>query len=127
MRQSNISRIQGFTLMEIMIAVSLISLLAIIAIPNFVKARATSQQNACINNMRKIDDAVNQWALEKGHSTSDPAPDIAADLSAYIKLNSQNSVPGCPAGGDYTLDSVGAHPQVICSKSSLNDTPHIVQ
>ncbi len=62
----NTSRNAGFTLVEIMIVVAIIGLLAAIAIPNFVKARNTSQANACINNLRQIDSAVQQWALESG-------------------------------------------------------------
>ena len=51
-----------------MIVVAIIGLLAAIAIPNFIKARATSQQNACINNLKQIDGAISEWALETGQS-----------------------------------------------------------
>ena len=53
----------GFTLVEIMIVVALIGLLASIAVPNWVHARSTSQVNACINNLRQIDGAKQQWAI----------------------------------------------------------------
>ena len=108
----------GFTLVEIMIVVAIIGLLAAIAIPNFVKARATSQANACINNLRQIDAAINQWALENGKSTGS-AVTYPSAVSAYIKLNSAGSVPPCPAGGTYGTTALGATPQVNCTLSTL--------
>jgi len=110
----------GFTLVEIMIVVAIIGLLAAIAIPNFVKARATSQANACINNLRQIDAAENQWALEKGHTTGWTAPTLTSDLTPYIKLNSAGNIPPCPAGGTYNTFTVGATPQVTCTLSGAN-------
>jgi len=103
--------------------VAIIGLLAAIAIPNFIKARATSQQNACINNLRQIDGAINEWALETGQSNGATVSDVSV-VSAYIKMNSNNLVPSCPAGGSYTTATVGANPQVSCSLSGLAGTPH---
>ena len=57
---------KGFTLVEIMIVVAIIGLLAAIAIPSFMRARTTSQMNACINNLRQIEAAKDQYALEMG-------------------------------------------------------------
>ena len=93
----NTSRKAGFTLVEIMIVVAIIGLLAAIAIPNFIKARNTSQINACINNLRQIDSAIQQWALE-----NKKADTAAPTTSVYAYLKSQ-AVPVCPGGGAYTL------------------------
>ena len=91
-----------------MIVVAIIGLLAAIAIPNFVRARTTSQMNACINNLRQIDGAKQQWALE--HQKPASALLTAADITPYLK---GNALPVCPAGGVYTLNPVGLAP--ICN------------
>ena len=65
-----------------MIVVAIIGLLAAIAIPNFVRARSTSQMNACINNLRQVDSAKQQWALEKGKQGTDLP--VLADIAPYI-------------------------------------------
>src|SRR5436309_9448283 len=106
------SRKSGFTLVEIMIVVAIIGLLAAIAIPNFVRARTTSQQNACINNLRQVDGAIQQWALEQ---KKDPTAAVTYnDISGFLK----NSVV-CPSGGttfadSYTISDVATRP--ICQK-----------
>ena len=113
----------GFTLVEIMIVVAIIGLLAAIAIPNFVRARARSQATSCINNLHQIDGAVTEWALENGMKTGDPGPSLTSDLTPYLRLNANNAIPSCPVGGSYTMDTVGAIPQVSCNLSTL-DPPH---
>jgi len=118
----------GFTLVEIMIVVAIIGLLAAIAIPNFIKARATSQANACINNLRQIDGGEQQWALEN-KQTSSSAPTSIANLvtGGYVRTPGGNS-PSCPASGTYTTAAaISVMPTIACSLSTLTSSPHLLQ
>ena len=76
-------RNKGFTLVEIMIVVAIIGLLAAIAVPSFLKARDSARRNACINNMRQIDGAKDQYALEYGGVATTVL--FSANVGLYIK------------------------------------------
>ncbi len=105
-----------------MIVVAIIGLLAAIAIPNFVKARTTSQQNACINNLRLIDSSKQQWALEQRQQSSNTP--VGSDLQPYLGRGSGGELPTCPVDPQnsfttsYTAGTVGNKPTCLIVTSS---------
>jgi competence protein ComGC len=101
------------------VMIPVIGLLAAIAIPNFVKARVTVQSNACVNNMRAIDSAVQQWALEKGKAKTD-----AIDEAAVATYMNGGVIPQCPAGGSYIFaPTVDTKPPVTCPNETAGPPP----
>ena len=86
--------------------VAVLGLLAAIAIPSFVKARQTSQENVCINNMRQIDSAKEQWAMQANANAGAVAG--AAEISPYLM---GGVIPACPAAGTYTLHVIAQEPE----------------
>jgi prepilin-type N-terminal cleavage/methylation domain-containing protein len=98
----------GFTLVEIMIVVAIISLLASIAIPNYAQSREAARQGVCISNLQQIEGAIQRWSLEM---KKDEGQAVAyGDIRHYL----QRSVV-CPAGGtsfedSYTITTVEAAP-----------------
>jgi prepilin-type N-terminal cleavage/methylation domain-containing protein len=115
------SRRTGFTLVEIMIVVAIIALLAAIAVPGFLRARKRSQASRIINDLRLIDSAVDQYAIETNKKSGDPVQ--ISDWTNYLKkgtnlYSSGLDILGNPYG-DQTVDSL---PKVnTTSRNNLSD------
>lgn len=108
----NIRRLPAaFTLVEIMIVVAIIALLAAIAVPGFLRARKRSQATRILNDLRLIDSAVDQYAIENNLATGATVP-IAA-WTAYIKQGTALSSTGASLlGSSYGAQTVDSLPQV---------------
>jgi prepilin-type N-terminal cleavage/methylation domain-containing protein len=104
----------GFSLLEIMIVVTIIGFLAGLAVPAFMKARAATQKGRCIDNMRQMAGAKEQWAVENFGNNGDTIPDGV--LEPFFK----RGMPACPAGGVYEVNVVGDDP--TCNLSTLGHT-----
>ncbi|MCH8525753.1 MAG: hypothetical protein LAT79_01175 [Kiritimatiellae bacterium] len=89
-------------------------MLAAIALPSFSRARQSAQRNACINNLRIIDSAKDQWAIETNRRSGDPV--TREDLLKYFH---DRQLPVCPAGGAYELGTIGESPR--CSLGETLD------
>jgi hypothetical protein len=87
------------------------------------QADAVSQANQCINNLCQIDAAANQFALEHAKRTGDYI-NFPSDLTPYIKLTADGKIPGCPAGGVYSISRVGDTP--TCSLGNTVTPNHVL-
>ena len=102
-------------MVEIMIVVSIIGMFLAIAVPNFVRARNISQMDACFNNLRQLDSALQQWALEtKQNGVATPG---VTDIDPYLGRAGSTANVICPSGGaagsfgaSYTIGAVNVSP-----------------
>ena len=114
----------GFTLIEIMIVVLIIAILLAIAIPNFLRARESSKAKSCQGNLRQVETAKEQWAMDT-KAAADATP-LEADLAPdYIK----GSFPACPSAGGYTIGDMNTRPvcDVLGNSSAEAYDDHILQ
>src|SRR3954464_4403320 len=112
---------RGFTLVEIMIVVAIIALLAAIAVPGFLRARKRSQASKILNDLRMIDSAIDQYAIETSKSTG-ATVDIT-DWTNYVKKDSVLYATGKDLfGNDYGSQTVDSIPKVpTAAYNTLSD------
>jgi prepilin-type N-terminal cleavage/methylation domain-containing protein len=111
----------GFTLVEIMIVVAIIALLAAIAVPGFLRARKRSQASRIINDLRLIDSAVDQYAIETNKKSGDTV--AITDWTNYLKKGTNLYTTGNDIlGASYGAQKVDSLPSVpASSKAALSD------
>lgn len=101
----------GFTLVEIMIVSAIIALLAAIAVPGFLRARKRSQASQIVNDLRLIDAAVDQYAVENNRSSGSTI--TTAQWTIYLKQGSTLYNTGQDLfGNDYGAQTVDSPPKV---------------
>ena len=112
---------RAFTLVEIMIVVAVIALLAAIAVPGFMRARKRSQAARILNDLRFIDSAVDQYALETSKTTGSPV--AITDWTNYLKTNTTLYLTGADMfGNSYGPQTVDSLPAVATSvRTALSD------
>ncbi len=115
------TRPRAFTLVEIMIVVAIIALLAAIAVPGFMRARRRSQASRILNDLRMIDSAIDQYALETNKATG--APVTPSDWLGYVKPGTNLYTTGADLFGQvYGAQTVDSLPSVPApSKIALSD------
>src|SRR5437868_11279522 len=113
----------GFTLVEIMIVVAIIALLAAIAVPGFLRARKRSQASKILNDLRMIDAAVDQYAIETNRPSGFQVP--STDWVAYLKKGSILYNTGQDLfGNDYCPHTVDQLPKIpTASYNTLSAVP----
>lgn len=94
-------------MIELMIVVVIIGVILNIAAPNMVRARERTRSRACVSNLRRIDGAKEQWAMDTRAraGATGPAMTLLVGPARYIKAN-----PVCPSNGSYTINNLGTHP-----------------
>jgi len=103
---------RGFSLIELIIVVTIIAVLITMALPNFYRTRILTRKTVCQNNLRQIEAAVDRWVFEnniKDGSTVSSSQEQA--IYGYLR----GGMPVCPAGGEYTIANIGTTPPVSCS------------
>ena len=105
-------RANAFTLIELLISVTLIGILSTMALPNFYRMRLTTRKTICMNNLRQIEAATDRWVFENDVTEGTV---VTADDETEIYSYIRGGRPPCPSDGEYAIGVTGTYPQVTCN------------
>ena len=123
MSRATLRKNDGFTLLEIMIVVSIIALLAVMAVPNFMRSRKRTQAVTILEDIRVIDSAVDQYAIENNKRLGF-GPVAWTDVQYYLKTGTRLYASGGTdiIGNTFSLPTVDSPPRVnALSFGALSD------
>lgn len=105
---------RGFTLIEILIVVFIISLILAIAIPNYTRSTSRAQEELCYSTQKMTEAALSLYMLdEKKQNLSE----LNGDLQILVDKGYLRELPQCPSGGKYNIQSAeNGEPVVTCDK-----------
>ncbi len=98
---------QGFTLVEIMIVVAIIALLAVIAIPNLLRARLSANDALARSTLRAISTAAESYASDNDGNFPTGIADLTGAGPAYLNRNDVTDSP--LSGYNYTYTTTNGY------------------
>ena len=115
---------RAFTLVEIMIVVLIIGILVAIAVPNFIRARESARGRACVANLRQIDSAKEQYAMDQKLAQGSTMPALSTLCGTGTTTYIKGGAPLCPSSGTYVVGNLGVDP--TCSIGTTAAVAHLL-
>lgn len=107
-------------MVEIMIVVAIVAIALSIAVPNYLTVSRISKKTVCVNNLKKISAAVEEYVIENNMGAGDR---LNSQQEAEVYANYlRGGAPKCPSGGDYIIEPIGSNPPVSCTKEEEGHT-----